>query len=242
MLWRLKFKIMKNILKIKLLAIFILTEISSNAQYTQRFLGTYSITEMCNYGAPNPFLHLEKRIVVVEEGIDSDLLIHFLYWHDSIKAFILNDSSFVIPEQRWMYYSDAFGYEFEDYLYGTGKIRDDSICLSYGYGTFAFFDEYPHLIFNAGCDNCREGSTNIVLLPAKQNKVYYNAINQTIIIDEALQNQSLTLELYDMQGKMLLRKTEVSNSINVADLPQGVYVLKVIKNGVSSTYKVPITN
>jgi hypothetical protein len=110
---------------------------------------------------------------------------------------------------------------------GNGVIRGDYICFSYRY---AVWNSSSHSSYNFGasCNNCKK-STNVVLLPTKPTRVYYNTINQTIIIDEALQNQSLTLVLYDIQGKMLLRKINVSNFINIAHLPQGVYVYRLLQ-------------
>ena len=187
----------------------------------QHFLGTYSITAMCEaYYAPSPFP--ETRTVVIENGIDSDLLIHFSNL-GTVRAFVTNDNSFIIPRQIWKW---NFYYQ-EEFLHGKGVLKNDSICLSYVYGTMASVPPYNDMgIF--GCDNCNQ-STSIVLLPANPNKVYYNTINQTIIIDDALQNQSLTLVLYDIQGKILLREINVCNSINIAHLPQGVYVYRLLQ-------------
>jgi hypothetical protein len=130
----------------------------------------------------------------------------------------LNDSSFFIPEQ---YSSHDDGFEY--YIKGNGVIRGDSICLSYLCGIVYAFDT------DVLCDNCN-GSSNIVLLPTKQNKLHYNAINQELIIDAGLQNQSLTLELVDMLGKVVLRKTDVSNSVSIAHFPQGVYVYRLTQD------------
>jgi hypothetical protein len=166
----------------------------------------------------------ENRIGVIEKGGDSDLLIYLsspssLYQYSNVKAFVLNDSSFFIPEQ---YYScNDEGFYSEYYINGNGVIRGDSICLSYGCGKVYAYDT------DVLCDNCNE-SSNIVLLPATPTKVYYNTIKQEIVIDEALQNG--TFELYDIQGKILLRQINISNSISIAHLPQGVYVYRLLQN------------
>jgi len=73
------------------------------------------------------------------------------------------------------------------------------------------------------CGNCNQ-STSIISPTTNPTKAYYNTITQEIVIDAGLQNQFLTLELYDIQGKMLLRETTISNSKSIAHLPQGVYV------------------
>jgi len=187
----------------------------------QGFLGAYSITAMCDaHHAPYPFP--ENRTFIIEKGIDSDLLIYFSNL-GIVRAFVTNDRSFVIPCQVLNFWLGS-----ENFLWGKGVIRNDSICLSYVYGSIATFPPYNDQgIF--WCDNCNQ-NTNIVLLSANQNKVYYNSITQTIIIDEGLQNQSLTLVLYDIQGKILLREINVSNSINIAHLPQGVYVYRLLQD------------
>jgi len=64
-------------------------------------------------------------------------------------------------------------------------------------------------------------------------KIYYDVIKQVIVINETLQTQSLTFELVDMQGKVILRKTSIDNNdcINVANLLRGVYFYRLMQNG-----------
>jgi len=75
--------------------------------------------------------------------------------------------------------------------------------------------------------------SNIEILPSDNNKVYFDATNQIIIIDETLQNQSLALELIDIQGKVILRKTGLGNksSISVANLLNGIYLYRLTRDG-----------
>jgi hypothetical protein len=71
--------------------------------------------------------------------------------------------------------------------------------------------------------------------PSKSdNKLYYDAATQTIIIDEDLQNQSLTLELYDIQGKAILKEANVGNAINITHLSNGVYLYRLLENSQTS--------
>ena len=76
-------------------------------------------------------------------------------------------------------------------------------------------------------------SSNIETLSLNNNKVYFDATSQTIIIDETLQNKSLTLELIDIQGKVILRKAGLSNksSVSVINLLSGIYLYRLIQNG-----------
>ena len=227
---------MKRILKIKLLTIFLLTGIISNAQDIQRFLGTYSIRATCSIYNGGPF-YSETRNIVIEEGIESDLLIHYSSAYTNLKAFVLNDSSFIIPYSQWTE-SDSLWIEsdslwidegFEKFFSGNGTLMGDSICFSYSYGYWSLAP-YSTLFFSALCNNCLEGSTNIVLPTANQNKVCYDAIKQVIVIDETLQNQFLTFELYDMQGKVILRKSNISNFISVTNLPNGIYLYHLLQD------------
>jgi len=73
-------------------------------------------------------------------------------------------------------------------------------------------------------------SPSIKNIATIQNNIYYNSINQEIVIDEVLQNQSLTLVLYDMLGKMIISKTDVGNTVSIANLPNGVYVYRLLEN------------
>ena len=64
------------------------------------------------------------------------------------------------------------------------------------------------------------------------NKVYYDETKQVIVIDETLQNQSfITFELINMQGNTILKKSSISESINIANLPSGIYLCRILQNG-----------
>jgi hypothetical protein len=75
-------------------------------------------------------------------------------------------------------------------------------------------------------------ASNIESLSFRNNKVYYDEIRQVIVVDETLQNQFLTFELVNMQGKVILRKTGISNNnfISIANLSGGVYLYRLIQN------------
>jgi len=78
-------------------------------------------------------------------------------------------------------------------------------------------------------------SSNIETLSSDNSKVYFDAASQTIVIDEILQNQSLILELIDIQGKVVLRKAGLGNksSISVTNLLSGVYLYRLTKDGMA---------
>ena len=90
-------------------------------------------------------------------------------------------------------------------------------------------------------ESIKKSTSNIETLSSGNNKVYFDPTNQLIVIDATLQNQYLTLELIDTQGKVILRKTGLSNKsfVNVANLLNGVYLYRLISGGtVISTGKV----
>jgi len=68
-------------------------------------------------------------------------------------------------------------------------------------------------------------------LSSNKNNIYYDATNQVIVIDETLQNQSLTFELIDLQGNTILRKTNIGEPISLANFPSGIYLCRILRNG-----------
>jgi len=71
---------------------------------------------------------------------------------------------------------------------------------------------------------------NIESLSFYNNKIYYDPATQVIVIDKTLQLQSFTLELYDIHGKVILRKTGTDNTISIANLPTGVYLYRLLQS------------
>ena len=72
--------------------------------------------------------------------------------------------------------------------------------------------------------------SNIETLSFDNKKVYYDAIKQVIVIDKTLLTQSLTFELVDIQGKVILRKIDIrDSSVSIANLLNGVYLYRLIQ-------------
>ena len=86
--------------------------------------------------------------------------------------------------------------------------------------------------FNLEIETIKKRTFNVESPPSDNGKVYYDANRQVIVIDAALQNQSLTLEIVDVQGKVVLRDTNTSknNFISVANLTSGVYLYRLSQN------------
>jgi hypothetical protein len=133
----------------------------------------------------------------------------------------VEEDSLFIPMQWYSYYGP-------DSIMCKGKIDNDSLFLNI---TMVYYDKKDFRINSF--DTCNlKGIRKGVYIPSIETnptKVYYNTMNQKIVIDAGLQSQSLIVELYDIQGKMLLRQTNVSNSVSIAHFPQGVYVYRLLQ-------------
>jgi len=182
---------------------------SLNQNNAQRFLGEYLLECECKSVFYEYSVTIKK-----DEGIESDLLIdiEMPIKYKDLKTFTFNDD-FFIPRQ------ENEGWSFR----GGGEIRNDSLFLN-----------FAATIFNWNCCDCKgkkADSTNIVSPPdPPQTKVHYDPEIQAIVIDKTLQNQSFTLELYDLQGRAVLRKSDVGATVNIADLPKGMYLYRVLEN------------
>ena len=211
---------MKLLLKIKLAAIFLLTGIISEAQDIQRFLGPYHLEGICETFIENNFVFTEERDVIITEGTESDLLINIgaSAGNNEFKVFISEDSLF-IPVQWWVNFNET-----QASFQGKGNIENDSLFLYYkATGSFG--------IIECNCKGKKTSQTSVLYpLPSNENKVYFDAANQLIVIDETLKGQSVTFELTDVQGKIVFRKTNVDNGfISIADLPSGVYLYRLLQ-------------
>ena len=137
-------------------------------------------------------------------------------------GFMMNDSLFFPP----FYYPTVSGSM--QVFTGRGKIKNDSIYFKYVYGSFGY---ESFTLINCECKGEKIDITGITLpFKSDNNKVYYDATNQVIVIDETLQNQSFTFELIDMQGKMVCSKANSDHTIDVAKLPAGIYLYRLLQN------------
>lgn len=201
-------------------------ERSSLSQDIQRFLGTYE----CVYSRDGQSISPIQNKIIISEGrdvllislpgvcynhYDPDMLIY-------LSLFVSGDSLF-LPLQLSCSHSNVI-----QLATGKGKIENDSIFFNYVVHMLSIGDFSKFSLYTYTCKG-KKSSSDIVLSPVVQNKVYYNAARQAIVINATLQNRSFTLELLDMQGKVILRETATSNSsISVANLPSGVYAYRLL--------------
>ena len=210
-----------KIIKLQLLTLLIPISINLFAQDIQRFLGTYHLEIECEDMLQEWNVFSGEHDVIITEGIESDLLINIgaSAEFNDFQAFVSEDSLF-IPLQWW----DNFD-ETQASFQGKGKVENDSLFLYYGLGgSFG--------ILECECKGKKRSSASVLYpLPDDEIKVYFDVINQVIVLDETLQHQFLTFELIDTQGKIVLKKTNVDSSfINIANIPNGVYFYRLLRN------------
>jgi len=199
----------------------------------QQFSGTYEIQMDCiePYGLENcTTLDIEiiPRNSTDPLNIMADFYRQFMYM-GSFYATVLNDNSFSFDD--WLSQHGYDGKRSNHYVV-KGHLKNDSIFIHKKTYRRAS-DDIIELVEDCHCKGKKIASSGIAPPSVSdKNKVYYDATKQVIVIDETLQNQSLTFELIDMQGKMVCRKTNAGNSlIGVANLPNGIYLYRLLQNG-----------
>jgi len=143
-----------------------------------------------------------------------------LWLETASDNYILNiDSHWIFCEDKLIV--DGIEYGMDDEVEITGTVKSVGI------------DIYSEEHFELEIETIRKKGTNIETVSFSNNKVCYDAEKQVIVIDETLQNQSFTLELVNMQGKVILKKTNIGNSssISIANLLGGVYLYRLTQNG-----------
>lgn len=71
-------------------------------------------------------------------------------------------------------------------------------------------------------------------------KVYPNPVSNGVLHVESNLNTERTISLFDVLGKQVLSTTTSNNTINVAALNSGVYIVKITEGGNTATRKVVI--
>jgi len=98
-------------------------------------------------------------------------------------------------------------------------------------GTVTIWNEME-TYYELEIETIKKLTSNIESVSTINNNVYYDATSQMIMINGTLHNQSLTFELVNMQGEVMLKKAGISNndSISAANLLSGVYLYRVMQN------------
>ena len=153
------------------------------SQNNQCFLGTYNIEGICSKGSSS---FLIKDEITLSNGKGNCLILSMTKSTEGmgVDAYMVNDSLFINFD--WLFY----GYNNRYVAFsGRGKIENDSIFFNY-----ILDKQGGYSVESCNCKGIRK-SAHIPSIETNPVKIYYNAINQAIIIDAGLQNQSLILEL-----------------------------------------------
>ncbi|MDR1730275.1 MAG: T9SS type A sorting domain-containing protein [Prevotellaceae bacterium] len=216
---------MKSKLQFLAISLLLMATLSMSAQNIQKFLGEYEIKATCRMeieGYPWGEETVDYYKIKIEESLEEDADIQF-----TVPSFVAVAKANVLTEQEFEILQDqstvgAGGRSY--YLNGGGVIRIDSIFMSY-----QVLDE-SDTEFICDCKGKRSGSSDIFSLKSDKYKVYINAAQQ-IVLDEALQNQTLLVELISLQGATMLKKMNDGEPVSIANFPKGVYLLRIFQDG-----------
>jgi hypothetical protein len=70
--------------------------------------------------------------------------------------------------------------------------------------------------------------------------MYPNPLSGNTLYLTSTANAAMSIEVYDLLGKEVLKANVVNNAVNVAKLTAGVYVVKIIEDGKIATRKLVI--
>jgi hypothetical protein len=207
------------------------------------FLSKYTIDVSCIY-ANGDIIEGTTDLSISHpySGVsDMNLLFGYPYspfysWGFEANGLTLNnDTSFFIEKST--YISDIP--YIEEGIWGEGYIKDDSIFANTIHAQMYFRHTDSNcigeLLVSESCEyrGAKIKTNTDPISNFNKIEVYYNSAEQTIVI-ELKQNQSnqlLTIELFDMQGRMVTKKMFSGNyKINISSLPKGVYIYHLLQN------------
>ncbi len=81
---------------------------------------------------------------------------------------------------------------------------------------------------------------SINTVEANQFNVFPNPVTNGLVNITSKSNEAIAITVFDILGKQVINKTVNNNTLNVAALTSGVYILKVSQNGSISTKKLVI--
>jgi hypothetical protein len=86
---------------------------------------------------------------------------------------------------------------------------------------------------------------DIALLSTQTNeiaglKVYPNPVSNGVLHIESNLNTERTISLYNVLGKEVLNTTTSNNTINIANLNSGIYIVKITEGGKTATKKLVV--
>ena len=133
------------------------------------------------------------------------------------------------------------GFAEADYIIGGAAIPTGSFdVVALGYHNVTTTTNTPQFIIR----NAADFSVTLVLATTQNEiaglKVYPNPVSNGVLHIESNLNTERTVTLFDVLGKQVLSTSTSNNTINVAALNSGVYIVKINEGGNTATRKVVI--
>lgn len=201
-----------------------------SAQEINGILGVYEVEVECKrisiYGGESDEEPIAFQLTVEKDVDDASQIqfvfpdgTHNIYWYQPVKATVSEGLNFEIAEQS------LGGPMFSTTVSGAGNIKEDSIFIQYTSATSSTTLQCD------GKGKKKVWGADVYSLKAKKYNVYVDAVNQVIVLDEALQAQPLTVEIIGLQGNIISQKTTMGESVSIANLPKGVYLFRIFQDG-----------
>lgn len=99
---------------------------------------------------------------------------------------------------------------------------------------------YLILLFSVLCLSISFGQDNTATGEIKGLQLYPNPVTEGKVYISTALNQPKDILIYDVLGTQILKTTILRRELNLSDLPPGVYLLRIIENGRSTTRKLII--
>ena len=209
-----------------LISIYMCLSFNLIAQNTQNILGIYTLTEVCTSKLfPGYSDTLDYEIEITESSVDTfDIQFNLdAHFQDTIRAVILNDSTFQISLQIFPNFDST-----TISIWGEGFVQNDSIEIHYGSG-----GEFG--LVECNCKGIKKKGNGL-----KDNKamnsihcLYPNPVKETLNIDLKLfqdLKQDIYISIYGLKGNLVLRKNtfhSVILPIDVSELTPSSYILSI---------------
>ena len=141
------------------------------------------------------------------------------------------------------YYWDLYGYN--THLMETKNIRHAKDTTDYGYGTFySSLSAYKAMVYFSLHQSDEyvvvDSASRIMTIEPSEliSGVYPNPATSQLTIDLKEEGQA-NVAIYNILGQALIQENvyDMSNTINISGLSQGMYVVKVTQNGKVNTVK-----
>ena len=187
-------------------------------------LGEYDVEETALYPYSG-VLHTYEYVLKFEENYEPGYNLKFDYYGDIIKANTEDGIHFEFSQNIGDVYMPDI------YLSGDGRVEGDSIFISM-IEVNPYMDSYGDTI-NIECKGKRKTSS-VASQPVRENgfDVYFESDGHTLSVAGTTGEDRLSLTLTDMCGRCVLPEAQLGgNSVQVPDLPRGMYLYVLSSDG-----------